>query len=788
MKKIYLLLIMFLSMMMFSFQANAAFLTVPEDDWLVKNIMTPLFDADSSPFAEVSKIFLGGVLAFGGLLATYTIVVGTMSTAHDGQALGKKWSSVWVPIRTVLGVALIVPIKNGFCGIQLIIVWLALQGIALADSAWDAYSKDPLQGATYAAPALEPGLKPIFIAAMQAGACQYSLQQYVNKIQTQGSSAAASATALNSGSNISVLNPQGMTVTGGSYSTGVMYNFGFSASSGAQVTNAAAICGSFSLPGSSSNTGTSSSTEKPETAGDLVQMESLKEAVFNAQATALKDLLQTGSDLGYQIASTNSTDIDSVASQMKTALANYSNTVSTETSNSFSSILSDDGVSDMQKDGFISAGAWFYRIVKAQQAVTEQVSTLPLHQTFLTNSSVNQFNDKIGANIEKVMKVGNEAKKQTTNLSESGDDVNSWVNYFINRVNFSSFYSRMTENPLYAATNFGLNMISGAGYAVTAIVAATVGGSLLAGNIAGKMGGADTALLALSTFFAPLLAIITTSILLPGIYLAVYLPMIPFIIWTGTVIGWLVLVVEALFAGPLWAMAHMAPDADGLVGRQGQGYMLIMSLILRPVLMVIGFVAAISMLKPAALFVNYFYAFAAAGSNAGGISGFVQTIGSVIVYCMLLNNLVKKILSMIHALPDAILQWIGGAGSNVLGKYGQGVEGGTSNAFMGGVVGGAGASMVKGATNRLSQNSSSRLHKAGAASRFARAWSAQQQFSGSTSDEINRERKRAYRDMHNNKFGMYKTFQEREPKGKDIDFQEKDSSFNKYFKSRFENK
>ena len=776
MKKIYVLLLMFLSLMMLSSQANAAFLTVPEDDWLVKNIMTPLFDADDSPFAAVSKIFLGGVLAFGGLLATYTIVVGTMSTAHDGQALGKKWSSVWVPIRTVLGVALIVPIKNGFCGIQLIIVWLALQGIALADSAWDAFAKNPLQGASYSAPALEPALKPLFIQAMQSGACQYAIQQYINKIQTQGSTSSASATTMNSGS-ITSINPQDIQTTGGSYSTGVIYSFGFSASSGAQVANAPALCGAYTLPG---GTGESviSSAFQPATAGNLVNMATLKETIFNIQSSAVKTFLQAAANAGYQAASSNNVDVDSIASQMNTAASNYANTVSAQASDAFSTVLDSDGVADMQKDGFISAGAWFYRIVRAQQAVTEQVSTIPVGNNFIASTTLLGFNDKIQPIMEKIEKIGNVAKNKTTTLSEDGANAEGMINTFINSSLSGTDFERMTENPLYAATNMGLNMIAGAGLAITAIIAGAVTGSIIAGNGIGKLGGTDTAAIVISMFLSPLLSIAAGSILLPGIYLAIYLPMIPFIIWTGTVIGWLVLVVEALFAGPLWAMAHMAPDADGLVGRQGQGYMLIMSLILRPVLMVIGFIAAISMLKPAALFVNYFYAFTVHGSN-GGIAGFVQSIGSIIVYCMLLNNLVKKILSMIHALPDAILQWIGGAGGNVLGQYGGGVEGQTGSSFASGFLGGAAGSAMTRGINKGASQTKERLRRIQASRKFGKSWSNQSQFSGMTGSEKSDVANGAYHDMYNNHEDLYDQYKKNND---NISFEQ--GAFAKYLNKR----
>ena len=74
--------------------------------------------------------------------------------------------------------------------------------------------------------------------------------------------------------------------------------------------------------------------------------------------------------------------------------------------------------------------------------------------------------------------------------------------------------------------------------------------------------------------------------------------MIPYILWLGVLLGWVILIVEAVIAAPIWAVSHMAPDGDGVVGRGGQGYMLVLSLVLRPPLMILGLVCAIVLMKP----------------------------------------------------------------------------------------------------------------------------------------------------------------------------------------------
>ncbi|WP_228138688.1 hypothetical protein, partial [Acinetobacter baumannii] len=61
----------------------------------------------------VLDVYLPIIMQLGGIIAAYTLIAGTMSTAHDGEMLGKKWSSMWVPIRTALVPGLLFPISNG---------------------------------------------------------------------------------------------------------------------------------------------------------------------------------------------------------------------------------------------------------------------------------------------------------------------------------------------------------------------------------------------------------------------------------------------------------------------------------------------------------------------------------------------------------------------------------------------------------------------------------------------------------------------------------------------------
>lgn len=83
-------------------------------------------------------VFNAAVLALGGIVVMYTLVVGTMNTAHEGQMLGQKWSSIWIPVRSTIGLAFLIPKASGYCLMQIFIMWVVVQGVGAADKIWNA--------------------------------------------------------------------------------------------------------------------------------------------------------------------------------------------------------------------------------------------------------------------------------------------------------------------------------------------------------------------------------------------------------------------------------------------------------------------------------------------------------------------------------------------------------------------------------------------------------------------------------------------------------------------------
>lgn len=105
----------------------------------------------------------------------------------------------------------------------------------------------------------------------------------------------------------------------------------------------------------------------------------------------------------------------------------------------------------------------------------------------------------------------------------------------------------------------------------------------------------------LADFIGPLAGtassfLITTAMigLTAGFILYYIVPFLPFIYFFFAVGGWVKGIFEAMVGVPLWALAHIRIDGNGLSGQAAiSGYFLIFEIFLRPILIIFGFLASI---------------------------------------------------------------------------------------------------------------------------------------------------------------------------------------------------
>src|SRR3990167_5356050 len=98
------------------------------------SILTP----DPAPLilGEMFKTLNTIILTIGVMIVLYITIVGVIKTAHEGEPLGKQWSTLWLPLRMTMGIVGLIPSASGYSIIQIIIMWVVIQGIGAADTVW----------------------------------------------------------------------------------------------------------------------------------------------------------------------------------------------------------------------------------------------------------------------------------------------------------------------------------------------------------------------------------------------------------------------------------------------------------------------------------------------------------------------------------------------------------------------------------------------------------------------------------------------------------------------------
>ncbi len=151
------------------------------------------------------------------------------------------------------------------------------------------------------------------------------------------------------------------------------------------------------------------------------------------------------------------------------------------------------------------------------------------------------------------------------------------------------------------------------------------------------------------------------ALLVPGLVIAFVLPMIPMLMWTMGILGWLILFCEAMVSVPLWAFAHMTFQGDGLHGRGLRGYGILFNLLLRPTLMLFGLFlsyfcfAAISRL----IFVTFSIASGFALSAGWLVSNLLGMVVMLAMFVLAHTVALIACFRMIALFPQHVPTWLG---------------------------------------------------------------------------------------------------------------------------------
>ncbi len=169
-----------------------------------------------------------------------------------------------------------------------------------------------------------------------------------------------------------------------------------------------------------------------------------------------------------------------------------------------------------------------------------------------------------------------------------------------------------------------------------------------------------------------------------GITLYYVIPFLPFIYFFFSVIKWLQSIFEAMVGVPLWALAHLRIDEDGIPTEAAEGgYFLLLEIVLRPILTVIGMIASFVIFTGMVYSLNDIFNLLmvnlagydppSTGSMDLDMSikrGTIDQFFYTVMYAVLVYIFAVSSFKLIDMIPANILRWIGSSAKNIIDETG----------------------------------------------------------------------------------------------------------------------
>lgn len=658
-------------------------LTVPPTSDIWRHMLEVLFPgvgplggtatAGTTAFASAVGSFLAILMAAGTSVLIWHVISGTVATAHEGTVLGKNWHQVWAPIRVVMGVGLLVPIANGFCLAQVLVISIACWSGSVGNLLWSSY----LTGLTtpgLSAPSL-PATGALVRQFADAEVCHAGLSE---KSVELGGNALPAVTAERS--NLSSLGGVEVT-TGNAWNALSSWATGGSSASSAQVNRTlvtwdygpcGAISGPFAL-----NAGGDASVTAFDTSR-LSAIESLRSAL-NTAATTYVGVETSGP-------STAASEPPAVAALVSAVTSAKSAFDSGLTSAASTLVAGANGgaestfVTNAQAAGWVSAGSYYMTLARLQTRVQQVADTLPsitisenadaeyrplLHELHAgPYAPITRFD----AAYDAAAKSWSSSVPDLSAGVKAGADEHSSMSIFglLNWL-FSGVFqivdthftgvsvSDTAGSGMQQLVDFGSKLLS----AVTAVLGIGVVGILAAGG-AGAAAGAVLGASGVAAYAVKIAVGVAVGVVGVGALHAYVLPVIPFVMWAFAVVSVLILVAEAMVAAPLWALMHVRMDGQELVGpAQHAGYLIIFNLFLRIPLTLMALFLSFGVFQAGLWLLSITFWPAALSATADTSAGMVGSLVMLLILSFVHWHLAMRSFGLITTLPDRVSRWFG---------------------------------------------------------------------------------------------------------------------------------
>lgn len=668
------------------------------------------------------RVFNTALLVVGTLIVVYVTVMGVLKTAHEGEFMGKQWSSLWLPLRMVGGIVALMPTATGYCAIQVIIMWFIIQGIGAADMVWKSAVDYLYQGGAVTTPEVPADLNNTAQGVIAQLFADLSCQAVAQKVHANDANTFARSTPVTDG-----------------------YKFGRPQTS-ADTVDPSAECGTVSWADTTDPAMKSAQQAAIQTLVPV--LENIANFYVNAAiadsacwGTACTEVQKQAQPPVCLFNLYQGENVSNDACSIKNTTAHISDLINGISGYTGSNFMTDavnllagyaynysmmginpaakynDVYQAMYANGWMYAGSYFYSIAKTNQQPKENymsfISSINVngktngggdisshfaagsgfyaagssYPDFKTYSMIQTFYAtalNAGKSMSSTGRVGQ--ADFSASSSGGGGPIGAQMSKTAQNMihHWAMNLGPEDKNPIVAMQSFGEDLLNGAEALFWTILAITIGVVAAGGATATFVLGAGT-MTGISIAWGVLVFLLPAVLFLIGIMvtlgglLGVYLPLLPYILFTFGVVGWFIMVIEAMVAAPLLAIGLLSPHGQSeVLGRAEHAPMMVLNIFLRPTLMVFGMMAGLLLSFILAKLLNAAFYNVVASVIQGHDIGLFEGGVYIFTYAGILIAMVNKSFALIHIIPDKVLGWIGhraeGAGEEGMAQAAKGTS------------------------------------------------------------------------------------------------------------------
>jgi conjugal transfer/type IV secretion protein DotA/TraY len=693
--------------------------------------MTPF----STGLHDLIRFYNIAILLVGVAIFLYYLVLVVAETANTGTPFGQRFSSIYAPLRLVIAVGLLIPLNYGYNSSQYIALFAAKYGSSLATNAWLLFNQtltqeggtNPLGGPneTMVARPQYPDFGEVvqFMALVRACVSGYydiyTQAPYSTVLANEPLNIqpylvwSATGSGLMSGSSYATaigateFNNRDIVIRFGDYSPNL-----YSSEEG----NVYPLCGEMTVHiGDVSVTGaTAVQTAYYNEIMTLWNDPGLN--AFGDRAAAIYmhgDIftqnpgeVSVGGGPGVPADTSNNlpganwqrAEVDGVNQAMTTAInaardAMVAKPSATGDASTF-------GISaDLENRGWGGAAIWYNRIAMWNGALFGAVFNIPTasHVPSAMEKVEHEnriHNENVGADLryEPYMQEGRpvgvvpgeqdlvrmlNAVYQYWRLdnSTSSNNQHRSGNFLMDIVN-EVFPLDALMQIRYNIDVYPLAQLVGLGKGIIDSSVRNLAGGLTFAAGGGLLSALQSGMGPVLNYASSIMMTLSTLGLTMGFVLYYILPFLPFMYFFFAVGSWVKSIFEAMVGAPLWALAHLRVDGNGLPGDMAiQGYFLMFEIFVRPILILFGLLGGLIIFSAMARTLHDVFPLlvvnvsgydvtalanpAAADPDAAYQGSPLDAFFYSVIYTILIYSMALSSFKMIDDIPRGILRWMG---------------------------------------------------------------------------------------------------------------------------------